>query len=107
MSAYAWQAELGRRAESRRSTFNRRGPDVATGTLGIAACCVLAFMYGPIVTLIVFSFNSNPVTRLPLTEWTLDWYIKAFNNPDLLAALANSGIVRFCPSCSFSTPNCS
>ena len=95
MTAYASQADLGRRAEPRRSTFNRGRPDIATGTLGIAACCVLAFMYGPIVTLIVFSFNSNPVTRLPLTEWTLDWYVKAFNNPDLLAALVNSGIVAF------------
>jgi spermidine/putrescine transport system permease protein len=73
--------------------LNRRIPDLGTGTLGMAAGCVLAFMYLPIATLIVFSFNSNPVTKLPLTEWTLDWYIKAFNNPALLTALGNSAIV--------------
>jgi spermidine/putrescine transport system permease protein len=95
MSAYASDAGLGRRATPKRSRFNGGGRDISTGTLGLAACCVLAFMYGPIVTLIVFSFNSNPVTRLPLTEWTLDWYVKAFNNPDLLAALGNSVMVAF------------
>jgi spermidine/putrescine transport system permease protein len=78
-----------------RPALNRRAPDVGTGALAMAAYCVLAFMYLPIVTLIVFSFNSNPVTTLPLTEWTLDWYIKAFNNPDLITALGNSLIVAF------------
>ncbi len=78
-----------------RPALNRRMPDLGTGALGMAAYCVLAFMYAPIVTLIVFSFNSNPVTKLPLTEWTLHWYIKAFNNPDLITALGNSLIVAF------------
>ena len=41
----------------------------------------------------VFSFNDNPITRLPLTGWTLDWYYKALTNSDLLAALWNSVIV--------------
>jgi spermidine/putrescine transport system permease protein len=76
-------------------TLNRRPLDLGTSSLGLATGCVLAFMYLPIVTLIVFSFNSNPVTTLPLTEWTFDWYIRAFNNPALLTALGNSAIVAF------------
>ena len=67
--------------------------DVNRVTLGIAGASVLGFLYLPIVVLMVFSFNSNPITRLPLTEWTWKWYDTAFANEVLLTALANSVIV--------------
>jgi len=69
------------------------GRDVTGRALAVAAACVLGFLYIPIVTLIIFSFNSNPVTRLPLTSWTLDWYEMAFTNSGLLTALGNSLLV--------------
>lgn len=69
------------------------GRDVTGRALAVATGCVLAFLYIPIVTLIIFSFNSNPVTRLPLTSWTFDWYEKAFTNSVLLTALGNSLLV--------------
>ena len=71
----------------------RRRLDLGNTTLGIAAASALGFLYGPIITLMIFSFNDNPITRLPLTGWTLDWYYKALTNSDLLAALWNSVIV--------------
>ncbi len=88
-------AEIGieRRAAPRRFSFNPGSPRFSGRVLGMAAACVLAFMYGPIVVLMIFSFNSNPVTKLPLTEWTFDWYVKAFSNTELLQALENSLIV--------------
>ncbi len=43
----------------------------------------------------VFSFSSNKVMRLPLGDWTFDWYVKAFSNPQLIAAVGNSVIVAF------------
>ena len=61
--------------------------------LGLAAFSAFSFLYLPIITLIVFSFNSNNVTKLPLTGWTLDWYTKALTNHDLLTALWNSVVV--------------
>jgi len=73
--------------------FKLAGRDVTGRALAVAAGCVLAFLYIPIVTLIIFSFNSNPVTRLPLTSWTFDWYEKAFTNSILLTALGNSLLV--------------
>lgn len=73
--------------------FKLAGRDVTGRALAVAAGCVLAFLYIPIVTLIIFSFNSNPVTRLPLTSWTFDWYEKAFTNSGLLTALGNSLLV--------------
>jgi len=71
----------------------RRRLDLGNTALGIAAASALGFLYGPILTLMIFSFNDNPITRLPLTGWTLDWYYKALTNSDLLAALWNSVIV--------------
>ena len=74
-------------------TQRRRRLDLGNTALGIAAASALGFLYGPIITLMIFSFNDNPITRLPLTGWTLDWYYKALTNSDLLAALWNSVIV--------------
>ena len=71
----------------------RRRLDLGNTALGIAAASALGFLYGPIIVLMIFSFNDNPITRLPLTGWTLDWYYKALTNSDLLAALWNSVIV--------------
>ena len=71
----------------------RRRLDLGNTALGIAAASALGFLYGPIITLMIFSFNDNPITKLPLTGWTLDWYYKALTNSDLLAALWNSVIV--------------
>ena len=71
----------------------RRRWDSGNVAIGIAAASALGFLYGPIITLMIFSFNDNPITKLPLTGWTLEWYYKALPNPDLLAALWNSVIV--------------
>ena len=73
----------------------RRRLDLGNTALGIAAASALGFLYGPIITLMIFSFNDNPITKLPLTGWTLDWYYKALTNSDLLAALWNSVIVVY------------
>ncbi|HXV24466.1 MAG TPA: ABC transporter permease [Alphaproteobacteria bacterium] len=65
-------------------------PQVSTRALGVAAASTIAFLYLPIVVLIVFSFNDNPVTTLPLRGFTWRWYESAFANADLLRALWNS-----------------
>ncbi len=65
-------------------------PQVSTRALGVAAASTIAFLYLPIVVLIVFSFNDNPVTTLPLRGFTWRWYESAFTNSDLLHALRNS-----------------
>lgn len=70
--------------------FGLQGPRVSTRALGVAAASVIAFLYLPIVVLIVFSFNDNVVTTLPLRDFTWRWYESAFANQDLLRALGNS-----------------
>ena len=59
-------------------------------TLGLAAASVVAFLYLPIVMLIIFSFNDNKLTTWPLAGFTWHWYHDAFSNKELLAALSNS-----------------
>jgi spermidine/putrescine transport system permease protein len=61
---------------------------------GGAAWTSLAFLYAPIVILIIFSFNSS---RL-ITVWegfSTDWYRAALDNDDLQRAAVNSLIVGF------------
>ncbi|TDI55391.1 MAG: ABC transporter permease [Alphaproteobacteria bacterium] len=61
----------------------------------IASLGAFAFLYAPILVLIIFSFNDNPVTVLPLRGFTLGWYEKAFANADMMAAILNSFYVGF------------
>ena len=59
---------------------------------GLITWLGIAFLYIPIVAVVVFSFNAG---RL-ITVWegfSLDWYAKAFQNPDLQRAALNSMIV--------------
>ncbi|WP_444431342.1 ABC transporter permease [Rhodobacter capsulatus] len=57
---------------------------------------VLAFLYLPIVVLVVFSFNDSKVTSFPLSGFTWHWYQAVFANAQMLTALKNSLIVATC-----------
>lgn len=63
---------------------------VSNWTLGLAAIAVVAFLYLPVVVLIIFSFNDNNLTTWPLAGFTWHWYQDAFSNKDLMVALWNS-----------------
>jgi spermidine/putrescine transport system permease protein len=79
-------------APSRRTPAapRRRRPDPSFWILGAVAALILAFLYLPVVVLVVFSFNDNVVTTLPLRGFTLRWYEAMLNNSDMLAAIGNS-----------------
>lgn len=51
---------------------------------------VLAFLYGPLAILILFSFNDSIVIALPFREFTLRWYGEAMRNPLVMESLRNS-----------------
>lgn len=68
----------------------RRRLDRATLILGTIAVIVLLFLYLPVVVLIVFGFNDNVVTTLPLRGFTLRWYEALAANSDMLRAIRNS-----------------
>ena len=54
---------------------------------------VVAFLYAPIVILLIFSFNDAEVPSFPLAGFTLHWYRQFLGNSDLHATLETSAIV--------------
>ncbi len=66
-------------------------------TLWLAAILVYAFLYIPLVVVVVYSFNDSRLNA----EWvgfTLDWYRQLFNNEEMLLAARNSLIVAISAS---------
>ena len=72
--------------------------NVALSTNGARAlrlffALVVAFLYAPIVILLIFSFNNSDVPAFPLSGFTLHWYHDFLVNGDLRAALKTSAII--------------
>jgi spermidine/putrescine transport system permease protein len=57
------------------------------------ATLVYAFLYFPIVVLVLYSFNGSGVGGFPPAGWTLDWYRQLFQDASLWDAVLNSAIV--------------
>ncbi len=58
---------------------------------------MLAFLYIPILVLVVFSFNASK-SRSVFTGFTLDWYQKLFHNELIMTSLGNTLIVAIVAS---------
>ena len=61
----------------------------------IYLCIIFAILYIPILTLILFSFNSSESTA-NFTGFSLDWYIKLFSDEAAFIALRNTVILAVC-----------
>jgi spermidine/putrescine transport system permease protein len=61
--------------------------------LGAYAFLVYAFLYLPIIVLVIYSFNGSGVGGFPPSGWTLDWYRQLFADGPLWDAVLNSLIV--------------
>jgi spermidine/putrescine transport system permease protein len=59
------------------------------------AIAVFAFLYLPIVTLIVYSFNGSGVGGFPPRNLTLDWYRVLFSDDAIWTSVLNSVLVAF------------
>jgi len=58
--------------------------------LRAATGLTLAFIYLPILLIVLYSFNTARVASWPLSGLTLDWYAKAFATAGIRNALVNS-----------------
>ncbi|GAB2176603.1 ABC transporter permease [Dongia sp. agr-C8] len=58
--------------------------------LSIYAVAFVALLYGPLLLLLLFSFNDSLYVAFPFKGATLKWYAGLFDYPGLLAALGNS-----------------
>lgn len=54
---------------------------------------ILAFLLTPLIVSLVFSFNSDQFPSLPLKEFTWDWYMLTFTDPEVLTAFKRSFLV--------------
>ena len=59
---------------------------------------VFLFVFTPIVTSIIFSFNSDRFASIPLGSFTWKWYEIIYQDPDVWDAAKTSIIVAFCTS---------
>jgi putative spermidine/putrescine transport system permease protein len=58
--------------------------------LRAATAATLVFIYVPIGIIILYSFNAAKVATWPIQEFTIDWYVKAFNDPGIRSAMLTS-----------------
>ena len=70
------------------NSSTRRAP-----VLAIYASLVFAFIYLPIVVLILYSFNRDGVGGFPPSHLTLDWYRQLFTDGPIWDSVLNSLIV--------------
>jgi spermidine/putrescine transport system permease protein len=61
--------------------------------LAAYAWLVYAFLYLPIIVLVVYSFSGSGVGGFPPSSWTLDWYRQLFADGPLWESVVNSLIV--------------
>ena len=79
MTAEAVDVEL---VADRRAGASTRRRELAGTTLRIVFLVFIgAVLYGPLLILVVFSFNDSIVIALPLEGFTSQWYTDAFHDP--------------------------
>jgi spermidine/putrescine transport system permease protein len=71
----------------------RGGVDPLTALLGIVAAGVLAFVYLPMIVVVVYSFNPEAVNVFPMRGVSLRWYRAMLGNTHLMEALRLSILV--------------
>ena len=79
-------------ADTRSTTAVTRGAPL----LAVYSWAVFAFIYLPIVVLIVYSFNRDGVGGFPPRHLTLDWYRQLFGDGAIWTSVLNSLIVAAC-----------
>lgn len=58
--------------------------------LGLWTVLIFAFLYAPIVVIVVFSFEKGTFSTIPWNGFTLQWYQELLDTPGALRALQNS-----------------
>jgi len=68
------------------------GRRLLRGSLNLHGVLMYAFVYAPILILVIYSFNSSRLVSV-WEGFTIDWYVKLFHNEALGKALQNTLIV--------------
>ena len=79
-------------ASTSTTEFARPRKSLTERLLGLHAWVVFLFFYAPIAVLIIFSFNEGRFVN-QWTGFSLQWYVRLFQNDEIALALRNSLIV--------------
>jgi spermidine/putrescine transport system permease protein len=61
--------------------------------MGVVVAVIIVFLFAPVITVALYSFNRSPLMNWPPDPATFSWYHTAFSNPALVQGLKNSAIV--------------
>ena len=64
--------------------------------LRIYVVTIFVFIFAPIGFSIIFSFNSQRFPTIPLGDFSTEWYVKIYSDPDIWEAALHSLIVSVC-----------
>jgi spermidine/putrescine transport system permease protein len=73
--------------------MSRHSPTRRRPLLAMYAALVFAFIYLPIVVLVLYSFNRDGVGGFPPSQFTLDWYRQLFADAPIWDSVLNSLLV--------------
>jgi spermidine/putrescine transport system permease protein len=73
--------------------MRRSSYDKSPGWLALYAAVVFAFLYLPIIVLVVYSFNGQGVGGFPPHDFTLNWYRLLFQDDAIWSSVLNSVVV--------------
>jgi spermidine/putrescine transport system permease protein len=73
--------------------MRRNSYDKSPGWLALYAAVVFAFLYLPIIVLVVYSFNGQGVGGFPPHDFTLNWYRLLFQDDAIWSSVLNSVLV--------------
>jgi ABC-type spermidine/putrescine transport system permease subunit II len=73
------------------------GQRLGRGALLVWYLLIVVFLFAPIVTSVVYSFNVGTLGKQTalFTGWTLDWYAEAWNNVSLRRSVETSLVAAF------------
>ncbi len=61
--------------------------------LGAIVALILLFIYAPLLVVVLNSFNARQIAGWPVTEFSLQWWVRTFELEDVRLALTNSLLV--------------
>ena len=73
-----------------RSTFARGFTPSRAPFLRCYSLAFIAFLYTPIVLVVLFAFNSAPYVGFPIRGLTTHWFSEVLNNPEVIEAFVTS-----------------
>ena len=77
------------------TAFGVRLPRLAPGRwlLPVVAALVVAFLYLPLIVVVLYSFSASKFNRWPIADYSLVWYRELFDDDEIMAALRLSTLV--------------